>query len=362
MIGYSGGGSDQSLYSHLINLDKDKFVPIVIYREDSNLVQNLRTNGILTVKQKFFASSFKKTKKKIIKIPGSKTLVYNFRALLESLIIVRTIIKYNIDIVHLNNSIKSNRAGALAGIILGKKVIVHDRMGFDLDIIDKFLLRFVNKIITISNEVKKTYQNEYYLENKISVIHNGIDTELFKPIEVKNRNNFVIGSVGRLVDWKGVDVLLKAVPIVLEHFPNCKFLIAGEGKEKENLLNLAIQLNIMDSVEFLGNVDSMVDLYNSMDIFVHTAIKPEPFGRVIIEAMACGLPVISTNIGGPKEIISDGNCGILIEPNNAKLLAEKINYLYSNSKHRKNMGQGAQSHVTNYFRIKDITKLIELLY
>jgi len=361
MLGYSAGGSDQSLYNHLMNLDKSKFFPIAIYKENSDLIEKLKAGEIKTIRQNFFATDSTAINKTII-FPGSRTVIYNIRVFFEVFLLINTIIRSKVSIVHLNNSIRNNRAAAIAGIITLRKVIVHDRMGFKLDIIDKILLRFVHQIIAISEQVKKTYENKPYIISKLTLIHNGVDINQFSPVKNKKENEFLVGSVGRLVNWKGVHVLLNAVPLVLLKFPDCKFLIIGEGREKDNLKKLANNLKVEKAVRFMGKADNVAELYNSMDIFVHTAIVPEPFGRVIIEAMASGLPVISTKIGGPTEIITDSNNGFLVAPNNAKILAEKIIFLLNNKSIREKMIKNGIDTVLKQFDIKLTTRKIEELY
>jgi glycosyltransferase involved in cell wall biosynthesis len=355
MNGNSGGGSDNSLYLHLINLNKEKFTPFVIFKKRSNLVKKIQSMNLMTIHQKYFSNTISTR----LKIPGCKTIFFNLRVVFELFIIIRIIIKFEIDIIHLNNNIRTNRAAAIAGLLTFKKVIVHDRIGTKLGVADKLLLKKVNKIIVISESVKMCYADLKLDESKIIKIFNGVDTSKFMKLTRSKTDQIIIGSVGRLVNWKGIDVLIHAVPEVLEKFSNVKFLIAGEGSAREALETLAKELNLQESVIFLGSIKNINEIYNSMDIFVHTAIEPEPFGRVIIEAMANGLPVISTNIGGPKEIITDGKDGFLLSPGDSSILAKKIIYLIENAEIRNKIAQQAILRVKNEFDIKLATEKLK---
>lgn len=360
MLGYSGGGSDHSLYLHLLNLNKERYFPIVIYRKNSNLVKKLKDLKILTIKQKFFATIINPKKIKHLKLPYSKTINFNMRVFIELLILIRTILIYKVDIIHINNNIKTNRAVAIAGILTFRKIILHDRTGAKLDSFDKILVRFVDKVVVISESVKKQY-NHLLLNNNIIKIYNGIDISKVKRIS-STRDQITIGYLGRFEKWKGAHILVQAIPkIIIEH-KTVNFVFAGEGVEIPYIKSLIKSLSIENSVAFLGYVENVSEFYNNIDVFVHTSIEPEPFGRVIIEAMAHGLPVISTKIGGPKEIITNNKDGFLIEPGNPEELTKIINYLIENKCKREEVGREAILTIRHRFDIKITTKNIECLY
>jgi glycosyltransferase involved in cell wall biosynthesis len=104
------------------------------------------------------------------------------------------------------------------------------------------------------------------------------------------------------------------------------------------------------------------DVFSSLDVVVHASTSPEPFGRVIIEAMALGKPVIATALGGPLEIIEHGHNGLLIEPGDPVALAEAIITLVSDEKERVRIGKNAIAHVNEHFRQKDAVRKIEAIY
>lgn len=360
--GALSGGSDNSLFQHLINLDKNKYCPIVIFNKSNNLLKELNKQKMKLVKQKFFARNFNLNFKKI-NFPGSNTFFYNFFLIIEVILIVKVIISQKIDLIHLNHNIKVDRPAAIAGLLTFRKVISHDRGLSKFTFFDRIVLKYVKNIICISNYVCEQYKSINIPKSKCTVVYNGIDINSFN-----NKNNtlshelITIGFIGRLEQWKGIKTFIKAIPLVLEETKNVKFLILGEGNEKNTAQLLCKKLNISNFVSFLGNIKNVPEVLPNFDLFVHASIEPEPFGRVIIEAMASRVPVISTNIGGPKEIISDGVDGFLIVPDNPMELAKKINKIINDKNLLTNISKTAFVKVTTHFNIIDTTKYIEKVY
>lgn len=181
-------------------------------------------------------------------------------------------------------------------------------------------------------------QIEQYTGIKPKVLPNGIDTELFKPQikdlklieELKIKDEKVIITVCRLVGWKGVQYGIKAVyKLVKKGYP-VKYLIIGDGEERKNLEKTVLDLKIKKDVIFLGNINNthLPKYYSIADIAVFPSIANETFGISIAEAMACGLPVISTQVGGIPEVV--GDVGFLIPPRDENAIAEKIKFLIEN--------------------------------
>jgi len=367
--GDSDGGSDHSLFTHLINLDSDIFEHLVIFRKHSPIVKTLETRGLITIhlpspiviipNRHQSNKSLKKRDPYFKKYLRTIKLFIN--ALPEAFRLRKIIKKYQIDLLHLNHNLNGDRAGIIAGIITQKKIISHNR-GLHKPIqIDVILSRFVHKIICISDFVKDEYVSNGIDIRKCITIRNGVDIERFKPGYTKLKRT-IVGCIGRLEDWKGQQVLIKAVPRIIEEFPDIKFQFIGSGSNKNNLIKQVEELNIQEYVEFLGSVSNINEIIEKFTIAVHTSIQPEPFGRVIIEAMALGKPVIATNIGGPKEIITDGIDGFLIEPNNTEILSQKIIDLLHDKDKCDIIGAEARKKIINNFNAKSITKKIEKIY
>lgn len=200
----------------------------------------------------------------------------------------------------------------------------------------KKLLKKVDYLFACSEFNAK--QIEEYTGIKPLVLPYAIDTELFKPqikdISLKEElginNEIVIITVCRLVGWKGVQYSIKAIGKLIKEGYFIKYLIIGDGEEKENLEKLASDLNITKNVIFLGSINNtnLPKYYSIADIAVFPSIANETFGISIAEAMACGVPVISTNVGGIPEVVA--NAGFLVPPKNEISIADKIKFLIEN--------------------------------
>lgn len=178
-------------------------------------------------------------------------------------------------------------------------------------------------VITTSEVNKEILVNEYSINEKlIKVIPHGVDISHFNKTRQKADSKIIL-YVGILSKRKGVKYLIKAMDIVRKRTIDIKLIIVGDGAERKYLKSLVKRLNLQKFVEFTGfvNEEKLIDYYRDADIFVFPSLK-EGFGQVLVEAMACGIPVISTNTSAIPEVV--GNAGILVKPRNSKALAEAI--------------------------------------
>ena len=159
--------------------------------------------------------------------------------------------------------------------------------------------------------------------------------------------------MGRLVREKGFDLLLKAFSTVKKSYPEWSLTILGEGSLRSELECLSQSLDIVNSVHFLGRVKNPYEYLQQADIFVMSS-RFEGFPNALCEAMACGLPVISTDCpSGPPEIIRDGVDGILVKNENVEALTEAMSHLISDEKQRQKLGNAAKA-ITQRFNLDNI--------
>lgn len=185
-------------------------------------------------------------------------------------------------------------------------------------------LKRADKIVAISQSVKKSLI-EYFniLDNKITVIYNGVNTERFSPNFKLMNTTLNLIYVGRLIEEKGIQVTLQG----LTNLPSdidFKFRIIGEGPYRSMLESIVKEENLQDKVEFLGNRRDVPELLRKSDIFIHMPIWEEGFGITIIEAMASGLICICARSGAIPEIIQNGVDGFLVEKENYNELSNLI--------------------------------------
>lgn len=200
-------------------------------------------------------------------------------------------------------------------------------------IIQKLILPVIKKsdlIVVPSSYFANVVRREFDLENERIFVSPsaGIDVSLFKPFELVNSNQvFTIGYVSRLDEGKGWDTLLDSVHLLAaENVKKFKLLMIGGGSQKDLMVKKIDELHLKNHIEYLGPKphNELVNYYNKMDLFVFPTRMAESLGLVGLEAMASGVPVIGSNIGGLKGYIKSGINGELFEPSNSADLAKKI--------------------------------------
>jgi len=220
-----------------------------------------------------------------------------------------------------------------------------------------------DRLITITNQVKTLY-SKFFDEEKIWTIPLGVDTEHFKPPTKRFQKNGVeLLFAGYLYKLKGIEYLVKAIQIVAKERKDVKLRIVGNGPDKLYLMKLTEALQLKDKVIFEGLVPhmEMPHYYQRCDIFCFPTLG-EPFGKAIIEAMACAKPVIASNIGGKAEINKNEKTGLLVPPAQPKILATKINELLDDETKIKQMGSNAKKTVTEHYSWKKISEKYHSLY
>jgi len=200
---------------------------------------------------------------------------------------------------------------------------------------------------------KEFMERELWVKREIEVIHVGVDTGLFRPMEPTGKylleGEFKILTVARLHRYKGMEYLIGAMGLLRE-MPEAKLYILGKGPEEENLKRLVKKLDLERKVEFIEKPIpnyEMPFLYRECDVYVQPSII-EPYGIAVLEAMACGKPVIGTKVGGMQDTIKDGATGFLVEPGNAEEIADRIMILRDGDK-RAGMGKMAREWVVDNF-------------
>jgi glycosyltransferase involved in cell wall biosynthesis len=215
------------------------------------------------------------------------------------------------------------------------------------------------RIVALSEALKETAL-ETAPAVEIEVIANGIESEQFHRAEMRRRSNKVqLICVARLVERKGIQHLLRAMQ-AMQH--DVHLTIVGEGNYKQELINIADQYQVSDKVTFHGYCprEYLVELYSASDIFVLPTMA-ESFGLVFIEAMACGLPVIGTTVGGVPDIVTKEN-GILVEPDDYRGVRDAIDTLAGDKKRRLAMGAACRQRVLDYYSWLSVTEKYERCY
>lgn len=248
--------------------------------------------------------------------------------------------KEKIDLIHAHWSIPQGVIGVLLKTLVKKPCIttIHGSDVFSLK--GGFANRFNKLVYSLSDcvtvnssatsDVVKTLSpgvllsklpmgvdpDSFYYKDRSSTSYSGVKRVLF---------------VGRLIEWKGVDYLIKAVEIVCKYYPETQLILIGDGPEKPLLENLGNDLGLGQNITFVGNVphEDVVEYYHASDVFVIPSIvsdsgETEGLGVVTLEAMACGVPVVGSRVGGIPDVVVDGVTGLLSEPKDPQSIAACI--------------------------------------
>jgi glycosyltransferase involved in cell wall biosynthesis len=222
-----------------------------------------------------------------------------------------------------------------------------------------------DKVIVVSTKLKRIAQAELGYAEKIVVINNGIDPEKLSVenyLSFSNTDYRTILSVSNLVASKGIDLNLIAVSKLIEKHPNLKYIVIGDGSEMKRLIRLASNLGLTNHVKFLGRQPhNIVMTYMvATDIFSLPSWQ-EGFGVVYLEAMAHGKPIIACQGEGIGDVVTDGETGLLVKPQDVDSLVEALDFLLSYPDEAKAMGERARKLVLeNYTWEKNAEKTVEI--
>lgn len=246
------------------------------------------------------------------------------------------------DLIYANSQ-KAMVIGALAGIFARRPVLWHlrdilnhaDFNARNVRVTVALANRVAGRVVTNSMATAEAFRLVGGNAVKTRVVHNGIASAPFCSVtpediaearaELRLPEATIVGVFGRLAPWKGQHVLLEALP----QLPGVHALLVGnalfgEHSYVERLHTLARDLEVADRVHFLGFRSDIPRLMGLTDAVVHTSISPEPFGRVIVEGMLAGRPVVASRAGGAPEIVEDGVTGRLVSPGDAREVAAAI--------------------------------------
>ncbi|GAO37040.1 glycosyl transferase [Sulfuricella sp. T08] len=198
----------------------------------------------------------------------------------------------------------------------------------------------------------------------MEIIPMGVDlAETFTPPVESGRSNAELLFVGRLVEQKGVQYLIMAMPEILKKHPRTTLVIAGDGPERENLLRQAAASGVGKHVRFLGAMENatLSELYGNAAIFVSPSLA-EGFGLALVEASGCGCPVITTDLPAIRDLVIDEVTGLLCRQADSADLAAKIDFLLEHPELRESMGHAGRQHVLEQFDWETISRRYASLF
>lgn len=226
----------------------------------------------------------------------------------------------------------------------------------------KSLWRHVDRFIAITDDIASELKEAGIEEKKIIRIANSVDINKFIPKneskEVRNTTQLLF--IGRLTEQKGIDILLEAINRVIKKGGDVNVKIIGDGELRKQLEILSNQLGIYNYVKFEGIQENVMYWYLNSDILIIPS-RYEGLPLVLLEGMACGVPIIASNIPAHREVLKDGITGIIFEKENIKQLSDKIEYLIQNPQVAKEIGKRGREMVISKYSLEKISeKYIEL--
>jgi glycosyltransferase involved in cell wall biosynthesis len=342
------GGGQISLYKLLEKLDRTVVDPILLCPAGGSFASSVADLGI-----------------PVLMLPLSSPRERPMSSLKEILHLRKLVRELQPDLIHANTS-RAMLYGGLSTLTTKIPVVWHVRVIESEGWYDRLLSCLSKRIFTCSGAVAARFD---WLAGrkagKVRVIYNGVDLREFGPslsgTAVRKAfnlrdENLVVGVVGNLLAWKGQDTFLRAAAIVAREVPRARFLIVGEGEYRGELEKLSAQLGLRSKVYFTGHRTDIPQMIAAMDVAVHCSNSPEPFARVVIEAMASGKPVVAMNEGGVLEIIEDGLSGVLVPPREPSLLASAIIELLLDPGKSADLGRASRRRIENHFSIETNVK------
>ena len=218
----------------------------------------------------------------------------------------------------------------------------------------------VDRFISPSQYLAQRFIDNGIPAERMVVIRYGIDLEALRPAP-RGTDGVTVGYVGQLVKHKGVDVFLRALAL-LGNLDPLRVLIVGDGEEAGSLRSLCGELELDRRVTFSGRVDNRLigSYYERIDLLVVPSVWPENSPVTITEAMASGIPVIASDMGGMRELVENGVTGLLVPPGDVGALAEKIEYLVRQPQVRRQMGENARERIKEHELARQGSRVLEV--
>ena len=364
-------GASRSLLRLLPEMQRRGYVPQVVLPQDGPLEPHLRELGVSVTVDPSLAV----IDRALVKSP--RLLLFFLRFPISVLRLRRLIARERISLVHTNTGVMP--APALAARLAGVPHIWHIRDSFlEFRALWKGYRRYIiglsDQIIAVSRPIAAQFEDA----QNVTVIHNGIPLNEFPESPNEIGEHFrqthglgagpVVGCVGRIkLVRKGQEVLLQAAALLKKRRVRAKYLIVGApwpGNEAhlERLRQIIAELHLEEDVVFTGELADVKPAYAAMDVFVLPSVQPEPFGGVVLEAMAMRRPVIATAIGGSIDQVVDGQTGFLVTPGDPEALADKLALLIQDAALRQRMGAAGRERLVQCFSVDSMANKIEHVY
>lgn len=353
------GGAEMLCFHFLNGLDRSRFQPLVCcIRDLGELGLEIRRAG-----------------HEVVSLGGMRSRRFEPGTVLALANLLKS---REIDIIH-TNMYHANLYGRLAALTLGRRkpkivTALHSlytrRKPYRL-LVSGLLNRWTDRVIVVSRAVwDDLLRYERVDTARVELLPPGIDWRRFESTltaeDAKARlelsaSDWVLGTVGRLVEVKGHRYLLEAARILKDRGVSCRLIVVGGGPLEEDLRRRSIELGIQDRVLFLGTRRDLADLYRAMDVFVMASVS-EAASVAVVEAMSAGLPCVVTSVGGTVDLVDGGRVGVLVPPADPRAMADAIERLRRSPEECARLGRAAGERSRSLYSVEGMVRNLESIY
>lgn len=356
------GGVEFSTLYLAQRLDRSRWCPFVICPEDGDLPQRCRESNIeveIVPRSRFFSTSTSIAERRIV---NPIAFGLNAAAVIGSARSLTEFLDRRRPALVVTKGLLSHFYGGLAARLAGVPCIWHvqDRVSERAGPLFQWMLAvagriLADEIIVDAASIKKQFR-PFVAPERISVIWNGVDTDEFTPRRDASsvrkgwnadKDDLLIGVVGRLTPWKGQRILVRAFAAIARQFPRSRLIIIGsplfesDGYEQQLKADVT-RLGLNGRVTFEGFRWDLPEVLNALDLVVHTALEKDSSPLAVVSAMAAGRPIVCTRVDGIAEMFEEGVDGLLVPPGDVQALANEISRLLKDGDMRSSLGQAAR--------------------
>lgn len=379
------GGSLTGMLELLRGIDRTKVSPTVVLFEHKACIPDLEAAGIpvrVLAKKRLpkqhalqESSSWSKAKKagavRGLLALARTTGTFLLETLPSAMALRPVFTAASADLVYVCNGFRGNADAIVAARLAGIPAVVHAK-GFDkFSFVERLLSRGVATCVSMTKAIEDHCRRGGMRPGSFEVIYDGLDLDAFRPRRDASAvraglgiaaDAEVAGVVGNIQEWKGQRVLVRALARLKETRPRLVALLvggihrSGEAYAAE-VKREAEAAGVADRVVWTGPRADVPDLMNAMDVVVHTSVRGEPFGRVIIEGMAIGKPVLATRAGGVPEFVHDGEDALLLPPGDDAALAACLDRLLADPDEREAFGARARASAQRFALVRHVAAM-----
>ena len=384
------GGSLTGLWHLIRGLDRTRFEPALVLYERKAIEPELHALGVpvhhvsrrrmpkqhaLLQHEGYHRAKSVSAVRSVLRL-GRQTLRVAVEELPAAARLARVIHGVGADVVHLGNGVRANFDGILACWLSRTPCVCHVK-GFEkYSNRERWAARHIDALVCMTEAVRAHCSQHGVHGRTTHVVYDALDEAAFAPhrdaatvrAELGITNGApCIGVIGNIQEWKGQAVLVEAMARIVEQVPKAHaFIVGGVHRAgtvyNERLTQRIQELRLNGALSATGFRRDVADVINALDVVVHTSVRPEPFGRVILEGMLLGKPVVASAAGGVPELIRDGETGFLIPPGDAAELAGRLIPLLRDAALRRRIGEQARTWAREHFSLQRHVAAMSTIY